>query len=533
MTTPSSTGPLIAPRWMPFAEPISLLYTTNPFEPLWEERQQAALGDRYRPGDDAGNRARITAQLAPIVAVTAQQLADGVTATAEELALYQGLVLYTLWDDYGPRFQRLIDKKEVEVPFWDEFAERHHGYLRYPGLSAPEPGHLLSLLYEAYRTWHFVRSLILGSSPLAAATRASLFRASMTGNLCIYADGLYSRMHEIPVLITGETGTGKDLAARCVGWSRYIPFDAEKRRFATTYDGDFHARSICEMAGSVLESELFGHKRGSFTGATADKIGCLALPQRYGTLFLDEIGELPLDVQAKLLRPFENREIVPVGETRPRPIPGQLVFATNQDLEAMCLAGTFRRDLYERMKAVRIHMPPLHAMLAQAPGDLRIYVRASVAAKIDSPARVEALTDRVVASIHAGHPDPGWSGNLRALKHYTEYYIVTDGHVSGPAAPAAASPPAAPIPAAAASPPPPADPRTPESTCLPSSGILGPKAKAGEVSFVEATRALVTWTHVLTGQNTAETARLMEVDRRTVTRWLDPARLARWLKRSK
>jgi hypothetical protein len=130
-------------------------------------------------------------------------------------------------------------------------------------------------------------------------------------------------------------------------------------------------------------------------------------------------------------------------------------------------------------------------------------------------------------------PDEAWSGNLRALKHYTEHFIVTDGRMSAPAKIAPAGPPAAKATPEAASPPPPPAPGTPESTCLPSSEILGKKTKAGKIGFVELVRAYMTWMHLLNGQNRAETARQTGVDERTVRRWLDPARLARWLKREK
>src|SRR6185436_7365775 len=203
---------------------------------------------------------------------------------------------------------------------------------------------LLPLFWQARRTWHFAATKIHGASPSAAAARAAVWAANMTGDVCAYADSLHHHMDEIPVLITGEMGTGKDLAAQCIGSSRYILFDAGARRFARKYDEDFHVRNICEVPGDLLPSALFGHKKGSFTGATADMPGFFGLAGQHGTLFLDEAGEIPLPVQAKLLRPFQNREYVPVGASRPLPIQGRLVFATNADLEAKCRKGEFRAD---------------------------------------------------------------------------------------------------------------------------------------------------------------------------------------------
>jgi hypothetical protein len=518
MNAPSPTGPLLRPEWLPLAEIVSRFHATNPFEPAWTALERAALGKRHVPGDGAWctpdgargvNREGIAERSGYAVGLASCHLQAGGTATPEELAVYQGAALYCVWDAFGPRLQRLIDEDGVDVSFYDDFARSHRTFLALPGLTPPEPAHLLALLYQAQRAWYFAHTRILGTSPGAAAARAAIWRANMGGDICVYAGSLHRHMDEIPVLITGETGTGKDLAAQCVGWSRYIPFDVATHRFAWKYAADYHARNLCEVPRELLESALFGHKKGSFTGAHADATGCLALSKENGSLFLDEVGEIPEHVQVKLLRPFQNREYVPLGETRPRKIHGRLIFATNKDLEMACHEGTFRADLRERMNGMRIHMPSLRQMIAEAPGELRGYVAAFVAAKIDSPPMAREWTDRVLGAIRETKIGYEWPNNLRELKNYTERYLLT----AGPA-PAVIAPVIAPA---------------PESTCLPSSGILGPRAKAGEVSFEDLAQAYVTRMHVLTDQNASETGRRTGLDRRTVRRWIDPTRLARWL----
>ena len=284
-----------------------------------------------------------------------------------------------------------------------------------------------------------------------------------------------------------------------------------------------HARSLCEVSSDLIGSELFGHKRGSFTGATSDKIGLFALPKANGSLFLDEIGEIPGNVQAQLLRPLENREIVPIGETRPRPIQGRHIFATNNDLEAKCLAGEFREDLLERMNGVRIHMPPLREMLAEDPAELRRYVRGFVAEKLDDEGQRELWTERIVryaAEELAGHP---WTRNLRELKHFTERYLITGGKMPKPEVvrlPEAPAGEAAPEARGA-----------PESVCAPSSALLAPMVKRGEISAEELEVIYVTEVFASTGQNLAETARKTGMHRRTVRERIDHARLARRLAR--
>jgi DNA-binding NtrC family response regulator len=160
--------------------------------------------------------------------------------------------------------------------------------------------------------------------------------------------------HDLTVLITGESGTGKDLVARAihVGSPRsaamFLPYNC------TTTQRD------------LADSQLFGHRRGSFTGAIMDQQGLIRTAAG-GTLFLDEIGDLPLDIQPKLLRFLEQSEVMPVGETRPQAVDVRVLAATNADLEQRVQEGKFREDLYHRLNVIRIHVPPLRDRREEVP----------------------------------------------------------------------------------------------------------------------------------------------------------------------
>jgi DNA-binding NtrC family response regulator len=377
------------------------------------------------------------------VADAAARLHGGAVASAQELAVFRGAALLALWDTHRDRIQKIVDTDGVDVPFLDDFVATYHRLrLDHPLLQIPEPRHVLALMYQWRRNVFYIAKLIRGRSAPAVAARMAIFQASMGGNRCVYARKLYLSMERIPVLITGETGTGKDLAAKCIGWGQYIPLHEKEARFVIRHRGASHARNLSEVSRELIEAALFGHKRGSFTGATADAPGFFALPEPHESLFLDEIGELPEHVQAKLLRPLENREIVPVGEQRPRPIHGRYIFGTNKDLEAMCHAGAFRSDLLERMNGVRIHMPPLRQMLAEDPRELEHFVRGFVAAELHDDPDAEAWVQRIVGHIVEEMPGHPWSRNLRELKHFAERYLVTDGQMPRPqgVAPAPAAP---------------------------------------------------------------------------------------------
>src|SRR5664279_2276407 len=149
-----------------------------------------------------------------------------------------------------------------------------------------------------------------------------------------------------PVLILGESGTGKELVARSIHYSG--PFR----------DQPFIPVDCGSLVPSLIESELFGYVKGAFTGAVRAKEGLLATAEG-GTVFLDEVGELPVDLQAKLLRAIQEKEIRPVGGTRTVPINGRILAATNRDLDVAVQQGTFRRDLYFRLNVLTLRIPPL------------------------------------------------------------------------------------------------------------------------------------------------------------------------------
>ncbi|MFM8707388.1 MAG: sigma-54-dependent transcriptional regulator [Planctomycetia bacterium] len=240
------------------------------------------------------------------------------------------------------------------------------------------------------------------SPPRAAAADDALLVGSSPPMQEVFKQISLVAPTDLPVLISGETGTGKDLAARAI------------HAHGPRRDGPFVATSLGALAPSVIESELFGHVRGAFTGATADRTGLFARAAG-GTLFLDEIGEAPLDLQVKLLRALENRTVTPVGAATPRPVDVRVIAATNRDLVAAIGAGTFREDLYHRLHVFPIHMPPLAAR-----GDDMKALTAHLLARHAAGRPLPAVSAAFLEAIR-GRP---WPGNVRELKHAVEYAAV-------------------------------------------------------------------------------------------------------------
>jgi transcriptional regulator with PAS, ATPase and Fis domain len=214
----------------------------------------------------------------------------------------------------------------------------------------------------------------------------------------------------VPVLVRGETGSGKELVARAV------------HALSPRSKGPFRAINCAALPATLLESELFGHVRGSFTGATRDHPGFFRAADR-GTLFLDEVAEMPLDLQAKLLRVLETRTVIPVGGSDPVAVDVRIVAATHQSLRRAVEQGKFRADLMYRLRVVPIFLPPLRARR----GDIELLVAHMVDALNDAG---ERQVTRVSPGAMAVLRRYAWPGNVRELRNALEYaFVIGEGPV--------------------------------------------------------------------------------------------------------
>ena len=209
---------------------------------------------------------------------------------------------------------------------------------------------------------------------------------------------------ESTVLITGESGTGKEVIAR------YI------HELSLRVDGPFMSINCGALPESLLESELFGHTKGSFTGAVKDKSGLFAAAET-GTFFLDEIGETTPATQVKLLRVLQHREVIPVGATEAVPIDARLVAATNRDLEEEIKRGAFRSDLFYRLNVIAIHLPPLRDRRDDIPLLAESFLARSGEQRSESPKRLSAAAATALQEY-------AWPGNVRELENALERAVL-------------------------------------------------------------------------------------------------------------
>ena len=268
--------------------------------------------------------------------------------------------------------------------------------------------------------------------PEAELIAAVLEAVAEESNSFIYDDPAIARVldlakqvagSEANILITGPSGTGKELAARAIGQSRYIPFEPGRRRFTEDVAGSFYALNLSALSPTLIESELFGHRRGAFTGAVADRTGWLEACPRLGTVFLDEIGDLDPGIQLKLLRVLQTRTFQRTGDTMDLHFHGKIIAATNRDPLAEREPGRFRDDFYYRLCSDTLVAPSLHERLLDSRDELGHLLQHIARLLIDADA--DALADEVERYIdrHLARDYP-WPGNVRELEQCVRNVLV-------------------------------------------------------------------------------------------------------------
>jgi transcriptional regulator with AAA-type ATPase domain len=426
-----------------FAQALSRLVYCNPFLPERLNLQREALGAKLFPQpvvwhkltelDNNPNLERLEKRARELAAGARQRLAEGAAASEPELLLYEDLVLYLLYSSNRAALDAITAASLAQEtppsprPLWQRFLADFRHFLEVGGRTFPsghEPARVFAGIFQIRRAFYHTFNFIVGASQPLSRLRAAVWESIFTHDIRRYIRrSLYDYLGDFPLLVTGPSGTGKELVARAVGLSRFIPFDPRKVQFGAGFASSFAALNLSALAPTLIESELFGHRRGAFTGAVSDRAGWLEVCPPPGTVFLDEVGELDSAIQVKLLRVLQDRTFQRLGETRMRHFPGKIIAATNRDLAAEMRAGRFREDLYYRLCGDKITTPSLQEQFADAPGDLRNLLL--FIAKRIVPQEAEALASEVEAWIdrHLGRGYP-WPGNFRELEQCVRNFLI-------------------------------------------------------------------------------------------------------------
>jgi len=322
-----------------------------------------------------------------------------------------------------------------DAPLAVPFARAALAELQRRGFSAADAGRYLALCFQLRRAFYFIHEALLGESPCMGRLRRELWNNVFTCDLGLYGRWLWQRMEDFSTLLLGETGTGKGTAAAAIGRSGFIPFDPRRGAFVESFTRSFTALNLSQFAEGLIESELFGHRKGAFTGAVEDHRGALAICSPHGAVFLDEIGDVPATIQIKLLQVLQERTFTPVGSHARERFAGRIIAATNRPLPELLAGDRFRADFYYRLCSDTIVVPPLRQRLAEEPQELATLVAATVARLLGQPAP-EPVAVVLAAIRESPGPDYGWPGNVRELEQCVRRVLLKRRYDGVPAVPA-------------------------------------------------------------------------------------------------
>jgi hypothetical protein len=438
----------LKPEERTFLKAIAGLVVCNPFLPERISLEKEALGPDFREADPVWSlKADLGADTANLQALRgkAGPLADTLCTRLKErppeadLALYEDLVLFVLYYRFHMDFHRAI-LHGSGFSFYREFARDAERLLKPAGRSRPpydDPPHLFACCYQIRRAFNHIFGNLVGTSMPAAGLRAAVWQSIFTHDIRRYRRVLYNLMGDVATLVTGPTGTGKELVARAVGLSRYLPFDPKALRF--TEEAAFLPLNLSALSPALLESELFGYRRGAFTGAAQDRQGWLESCPASGAVFLDEIGEIDPAVQVKLLRVLETRRFQRLGDPAPRVFRGKVIAATHRDLEQAIAEGRFREDFYYRLCADRMTTPTLGEQLAGAEDELahllRFIARRLLGETEEAGELAREAGTWIAANLGAEY---SWPGNVRELEQCVRNVMIRKSYL--PRRPASRTP---------------------------------------------------------------------------------------------
>jgi hypothetical protein len=499
---------VIARQDLAFVHAVNRIMFCNPLLRERTELEKEALGADYsdtpRPWNvyvadviEDANLAVLLRRIAATAERCRANLERKPPASEEEAEQYFNFICFYTYYRYRKDFDRFIRESHAGesgirvVDFYEDSRRHAESYLSAGGhvVQGPYPyERMFAFGFQIRRAFHHIFQFMLGTTSAAMGLRARVWQSIFTHDTQRYLRSLVQRMGDVITLITGPSGSGKELVARAIARSRFIPLNAVTRRFEQDFLDTFHPLNLSALSPTLIESELFGHRKGAFTGALADYQGHLETCGRYGTVFLDEIGDVGIPIQVKLLRVLETRTFNRLGDTRLLPFEGKIVVATNRNPAQLIQHGELRPDFYYRLCADRIGTVSLPELLEGSPEDMRYLVH-HITNKVAGEEEADTLTQEVCAWIQKTlGPKYSWPGNVRELEQCVRNIMVHGEYFPE---------------------------RTfPEPT-------FGEHVEAGQWTADDLLHRYATRIYART-RNVEETARILDLDPRTVKKHLQP-----------
>jgi transcriptional regulator with AAA-type ATPase domain len=395
----------------------------NPFNP-----QRAALIVRLAPGAKPGDLTQDREALARLVAPRIAPWLGRSDLGEEERRMVEPALLYVGYHRCVPELDAHIERQARQggAPLAVPFADAAIGDLVRSGIAEPVAPRYFALYFQLRRAFYFIHRSLAGECESMRRLRESLWNNVFTHDMSGYDAALWNRMEDFSTLLLGETGTGKGQAAAAIGRSGFIPYHPGERRFAANFAETFIAINLSQFPETLIESELFGHRKGAFTGAIDHHEGVFERCSAHGALFLDEIGEVSVPVQIKLLQVLQERTFTPLGGKENRRFSGRVIAATNRRLDALRSDGRFRDDFFYRLCSDVIEVPTLRQRIAESSAELPGLVRLLVGRITGSVELADGVLQRLEEGVPRGYP---WPGNVRELEQAVRRVLLTGRYI--------------------------------------------------------------------------------------------------------
>ncbi len=417
----------LLPEQRDFFKQVAELAFANPFSSQREQADCALLNIKMGSMDiyDRSEQLQIhlLTQLTKLQPLDKFRITDyqGTTQASIKFAW-----LFYQFHEFQAEFNQFIDDqraagdKPINLPCAQALSQR---FLQ-ANFTPEETDKFIALFYQLHRGFYFIISAISGNCPAIIELRMRLWNNIFTFNSQWYMDYLCGKMEDFSTLLLGATGTGKTLVAHTIGCSGYIPFDMAKNRFKESFTRSFQAINLSQYPASLLESELFGHKKGAFTGAIDHHEGLFFRCSEHGAIFIDEIGDIDMSTQVKLLNVIQDRVFCPVGSHEKLRFSGRVISATNRNIDQLRQTGEFRNDLYYRLCSDVIRVPSLQQRLQENPAELGHLINRLLQRVTNIPAPL--LADSIEKHIRKNVPDYyAWPGNVRELEQCIRRICLT------------------------------------------------------------------------------------------------------------
>ena len=420
----------LTPEQRAFFSLVRQAVIANPFSPEREEIDLTVTG--LAKGADIS--LRISAMVTKITAML-DTLDGGRVALGryrgQDLQILKASVLFLFFHLFLERFDRHIQSQldAEDTPEKIDFAKEGLSFLRDRGFDDKEALFYFALSFQLRRAFFFIDRNIKGVCPSMTDLKAALWNNVFTNSLDIYETHLWNRMEDFSTLILGETGTGKGAVAAAIGRSGFIPFDPVSCRFKQSFNRSFLSLNLSQFAETLIESELFGHKKGAFTGAVQDREGILDRASAHGAIFLDEIGEVATPLQIKLLKVLEERTYYPVGGYEAKTFKGRIIAATNRPLDEIADEKVFRPDFFYRLCSDMIIMPPLRQRFKENPLELDELLGFTIEKILGEPSKeLEQMVKKAIGHRPGRHYT--WPGNVREFAQCVRRIMLTHQYKS-------------------------------------------------------------------------------------------------------